>query len=62
VELYDLDLEHRRLRSVESIGVDEIHWGRGLRADNFVQALSTGTAEHFGSLVGGMLTEFLLAG
>lgn len=29
-------LEHRQLCGVESIGVDEIHWGRGLRADNFV--------------------------
>jgi transposase len=27
-------LAHRQLRAVESIGVDEIHWGHGLRADN----------------------------
>ena len=27
-------LAHRHLCGVESIGVDEIHWGRGLRADN----------------------------
>jgi transposase len=27
-------LAHRQLRGVESIGVDEIHWGRGLKADN----------------------------
>ena len=29
-------LEHRQLSGVESIGIDEIHWGRGLRADNFL--------------------------
>jgi transposase len=29
-------LAHRELRGVEAIGVDEIHWGRGLRADNFL--------------------------
>ena len=29
-------LAHRQLRGVESIGVDEIHWGRGLKADNFL--------------------------
>ena len=29
-------LAHRRLSGVESIGVDEIHWGRGLRARNFL--------------------------
>jgi transposase len=29
-------LAHRELRGVESVGVDEIHWGRGLRADNFL--------------------------
>jgi transposase len=29
-------LAHRELRQVESIGVDEIHWGHGLRADNFL--------------------------
>ena len=28
-------LENRHLRGVASIGVDEIHWGRGKRADNF---------------------------
>jgi hypothetical protein len=27
-------LAHRQLKGVESIGVDEIHWGRGLRAIN----------------------------
>ena len=32
-------LEHRELRGVESIGVDEIHWGRGLRADNFLTVI-----------------------
>lgn len=29
-------LTHRELRQIESIGVDEIHWGHGLRADNFL--------------------------
>lgn len=29
-------LHHRQWRGVASIGVDEIHWGRGLRADNFL--------------------------
>ena len=32
-------LQHRQLRGVESIGVDEIHWGRGLRADNFLTVI-----------------------
>ena len=32
-------LAHRELRGVESIGVDEIHWGRGLRADNFLTVI-----------------------
>ena len=32
-------LAHRELREVESIGVDEIHWGRGLRADNFLTVI-----------------------
>jgi transposase len=29
-------LAQRELHGVASIGVDEIHWGRGLRADNFL--------------------------
>ena len=29
-------LAHRLLSGVESIGVDEIHWGHGLKADNFL--------------------------
>ncbi len=29
-------LAPRELKEVESIGVDEIHWGRGLRASNFL--------------------------
>jgi transposase len=29
-------LSHRELRGIEAIGVDEIHWGRGLKADNFL--------------------------
>ena len=32
-------LGHRELCGVESIGVDEIHWGRGLRADNFLTVI-----------------------
>ena len=32
-------LAHRELKGVESIGVDEIHWGRGLRAQNFLTLL-----------------------
>ena len=32
-------LAHRPLRGVESIGVDEIHWGRGKRADNFLTVI-----------------------
>ncbi len=29
-------LAHRKLEGVRSIGVDEIHWGKGKRADNFL--------------------------
>jgi transposase len=29
-------LEHRQLSGVEAIGVDEIHWGHGMKADNFL--------------------------
>jgi len=32
-------LAHRELQGVESLGVDEIHWGRGLRADNFLTVI-----------------------
>ncbi len=32
-------LAHRVLRGVRSIGVDEIHWGRGKRADNFLTVI-----------------------
>jgi len=32
-------LAHRQLQAVESIGVDEIHWGRGLKADNFLTVI-----------------------
>lgn len=32
-------LEHRTLNGVEAIGVDEIHWGRGVRADNFLTVI-----------------------
>jgi transposase len=29
-------LSHRKLEGIEAIGVDEIHWGHGLKADNFL--------------------------
>ena len=32
-------LTHRVLKGIESIGLDEIHWGRGLRASNFLTVL-----------------------
>jgi transposase len=32
-------LAHRQLQGVESVGVDEIHWGRGLKADNFLTVI-----------------------
>jgi transposase len=32
-------LEHRQLSGIEAIGVDEIHWGRGLKADNFLTVI-----------------------
>ena len=32
-------LAHRELKHVEAMGVDEIHWGRGLRADNFLTVI-----------------------
>ena len=32
-------LSHRELAGVESIGVDEIHWGKGKRGDNFLTVI-----------------------
>lgn len=32
-------LAHRVVQGVEAIGVDEIHWGRGKRADNFLTVI-----------------------
>ena len=32
-------LAHRKLEGVESIGIDEIHWGKGQRADNFLTVI-----------------------
>jgi transposase len=32
-------LAHRQLQGVESIGVDEIHWGKSKRADNFLTVI-----------------------
>jgi transposase len=29
-------LAHRRLEGIEAIGLDEIHWGKGLRSENFL--------------------------
>jgi transposase len=32
-------LAHRKLEGIEAIGVDEIHWGKGKRADNFLTVI-----------------------
>lgn len=32
-------LAHRELSAVRSIGIDELHWGRGKRADNFLTVI-----------------------
>jgi transposase len=32
-------LAHRKLENVQAIGVDEIHWGRSKRADNFLTVI-----------------------
>jgi transposase len=32
-------LAHRQLEGIESIGIDEIHWGKGKRADNFLTVI-----------------------
>jgi transposase len=32
-------LAHRKLENVRSLGVDEIHWGKSKRADNFLSGL-----------------------
>ena len=32
-------LEHRELVGIESLGVDEIHWGQGKRADQFLTVI-----------------------
>jgi transposase len=32
-------LAHRKLEGVQSIGVDEIHWGKGKQADNFLTVI-----------------------
>jgi transposase len=32
-------LGHRHLEGVQAIGIDEIHWGRGKRADNFLTVI-----------------------
>lgn len=37
--LVEWGLAHRQLQGVRSIGVDEIHWGRGKRADGFLTVI-----------------------
>lgn len=32
-------LAHRSLEQIEAIGIDEIHWGKGKRADNFLTVI-----------------------
>jgi len=32
-------LEHRELQGVESVGLDEIHWGKGKQADHFLTVI-----------------------
>jgi transposase len=32
-------LAHRSLEGIEAIGIDEIHWGKGKRADNFLTVI-----------------------
>jgi len=32
-------LAHRQLQGIKSIGVDELHWGKGKRADNFLTVI-----------------------
>ena len=32
-------LAHRKLEGVQAIGIDEIHWGKGKRADNFLTVI-----------------------
>jgi len=32
-------LAHRQLSRIQALGVDEIHWGHGLRADNFLTVI-----------------------
>jgi hypothetical protein len=32
-------LAHRKLENVRSLGIDELHWGRGKGADNFITVL-----------------------
>lgn len=32
-------LAHRTLEPIHAIGIDEIHWGKGLRADNFLTVI-----------------------
>src|SRR5213593_904492 len=32
-------LAHRQLEGVQAIGIDEIHWGKGKRADNFLTVI-----------------------
>jgi hypothetical protein len=34
-----MGLARRRLEGVESIGIDELHWGKGQRADHFLTVI-----------------------
>src|SRR3974390_1067825 len=46
-------LEHRKLEGVRSIGVDEIHWGQGQRADTFLTVIYQIDSQCRGLLGGG---------
>jgi transposase len=37
--IVEWDLEHRQLDGIESIGVDEIYWGHGMKGDNFLTVI-----------------------
>jgi len=37
--LVEWGLAHRKLEGIQAIGVDEIHWGKGLRSENFLTVI-----------------------
>ena len=43
----DWGLAHRVLSGVKAIGVDEIHWGRGLKAANFLTVINAAHSVEF---------------